>query len=51
MSAQPATLHEDQVSVTDTAVYIATFSDHDSDVIRVVKEADDAVEAVHNCLR
>jgi hypothetical protein len=51
MTAQPASLHEDQVSVTDTAIYITTFSDHDSDVIRVVKEADDAVEAVHNCLR
>ncbi len=51
MSAQPAVLHEDHVSVTDAAIYIATFTDHDGDVIRVVKEADDPVEAVHNCLR
>ncbi len=51
MSAQPAALHEDHVSVTDTAVYIATFTDHDADVIRVVTEADDPIEALHNCLR
>src|SRR6476646_3842309 len=51
MSAQPASLHEDQVTATDTAIYIATLTDHDADVIRVVNEADDAVDAVHNCLR
>jgi hypothetical protein len=51
MSAQPAPIHEDQVTVTDTAIYIATFTDSDADVIRVTKDADDPVEAVHNCLR
>ena len=51
MSAQTAPLHEDHVSVTDTAVYISTFSATEGDVIRVVKDADDPVEAVHNCLR
>jgi hypothetical protein len=51
MSAQPAPIHDDQVTTTDTAVYIATFTATDGDVVRVVKEADDAVDAVHNCLR
>jgi hypothetical protein len=51
MSAQPASLHDDQVTATDTAIYIATPTNHDADVIRVVNEADDPVEAVHNCLR
>ena len=51
MSAQPAALHDDQVTVTDTAIYIATFTDTDRDVVRAVTEADDPAEAVHNCLR
>ncbi|MDP9331865.1 MAG: hypothetical protein M3Q30_00940 [Actinomycetota bacterium] len=51
MSAQPAPIHEDRVTVTDTAIYISTFTDTDADVIRVVKDADDQIDAVHNCLR
>ena len=51
MSAQPAPIHEDQVTATDTAVYIATLTATDADLVRVVNEADDPVDAVHNCLR
>ncbi len=51
MTANPAPLHIDQVSVTDTAVHVATFTETNADVVRFVAGADDPAEAVHNCLR
>jgi hypothetical protein len=49
--AQAVSVKDNGVAVADGFVYITSFSEQDADVVRVVSEADDAVEATHQCLQ
>ena len=51
MSAQPSSIHTENVVVSPTAIFVTDFTEADTDVVRVVSEAAEPAEAVHNCLR
>ncbi len=51
MSAQPAILNTGRVLVADGVVYLRELEETDSEVVRIVAEADDPVAATSQCLR
>jgi hypothetical protein len=49
--AHPLPVNDVDVAVGDGFVYITNLREQDADVVRVVSEADDAIEAAHQCLQ
>ena len=51
MSAEPTPIVVDEVRVADGVVFIRGLDESDTEVVRVIGEADDTVEATRLCLR